>query len=279
MAKLDFVNWQNLVNATAPECTVPVAIISLDEAQERREKLIAHGIPADWVENHWSAKDTRALDDDEVARLVDLSSYTALVGAKLRMGRIGNALSQRDAMAAMAASGAPLVMVLEDDVGLVDPRSLDVLAHLLEPLHRYAHSGAAFMCHLGVQRRQRRRVQNRVVLETVSQATMPWILREAGPSPKIWRSHAFIMSSTAVQRLVAGETPMRTGADDYWQRSELGYFDRFFFAEPGLFFQDESSESLIEHSSAVGATDSRETMGQFTWRDAMRRLIAKRVTL
>lgn len=272
---LKIVNWSASHELAVNPEAVPVYVISLRSCSERRRKLIERGMPVEFVEEYWPAFDSRSLGADDVSMLVDILAYDRLIGGLPRAGRIGNAISQRAAMEHGVKSGARLSVILEDDAGLVAPHVFESLEGLLRPLHAFADKGAAFICHLGVQRSQRPKAVNRIVRGAKGGRAGRWIVRDAGRAPRIWRSHAYVISSAAIRRTLIGEAPLRTGADDFIQHFELGYFDHFFFVEPGLFYQDESSASTIEMAPSVGQTDSPQRMNRLSLKDRSRRFSAE----
>lgn len=273
---LRFLNWSAPTSEVAQPFSIPVAVISLPESADRRATLLENGFPREMVENFWPALDSRGFSHDELSSFVSLEAYDQLVGGLPRRGRTGNAISQRNAMAAMCESGAHAMLIFEDDAFAVAPEVFDLMADLLAPLYEHAVTGGAFICHLGVKRSQRRCGTNMILSRGALDFFSRWRLRDAGRSFNIWRSHAYLISRTAALRTIKGETPMRTGADDFGARYELGYFERFFFIEPGLFCQSELTESLIERASSAAGADSVREMAKLTVSDVLRRLNANR---
>lgn len=274
---LRFVNWSEAGSDRQSERTVPVAIISLDDAHERRRLMKEAGMPPAFVDGYWPARDLRNLDQADFAKYLDLESFDTLVGWTPSPGEIGCSVSHRDALDSISTCGAPLALIFEDDVRPVRSDAFGILATLLEPLYSYAESGAAFFCHLGVRRMARRKAVNLIVRDVSAGKHGHWIIRDSGPECRFYRAHAYILSNAAARRTVAGETPIRVGADHFSRRFRLGYFDRSLFVEPGLFTQDHNIPSYIREGAADA--DSMAEMDRLSLNDRLRRLLAQNVSL
>lgn len=101
---------------------VPVFVVSLARATERRERICAHLSDLGITYRLMDAIDGRTLSDDEVARVVK-------PGLRIHRGAIGCYLSHVEIYRRMIADDLPVALVLEDDARL-DPRCIAMLASL-----------------------------------------------------------------------------------------------------------------------------------------------------
>jgi len=275
----NLVNWSECDTLNSQTFNCASAIISLENAQDRRELLLQAGFPPRLVEKHWPATDFRGSDYEDISDQCSIDTLREVKGANPRIGTIGNAVSQRNALEYMLAAGADLCVVFEDDARPSSDQSFQILNQVLSMLAPAARAGNAFMCHLGVKRSQRPRNINLIVRGSWRFLSGRWIIRDGGTAENIWRSHAYIISREAARRRIAGEAKIRVGSDDFNVHMKLGYFDNFFYVEPGLFYQDTSLPSSIQAGNFAAKSDDANTMRRLKFKDFTRRITASRVEL
>ncbi|ARC89421.1 glycosyltransferase family 25 protein [Rhodovulum sp. MB263] len=173
--------------------------------------------------------------------------FARSIGRRPLPSEIGCALSHRRVLEWLANSDHPLALIFEDDARPADPRAFDVLPDLLKPVVEHGRQGASFILHLGVKRRRRPRNVNRVLAGCGVGFRHRWIVRDAGKDHNIWRAHAYVISREAARRTVAAETPIRTLADHFRNRSQ----EHLLFSEPGLFLQAPDLESTIDPTGVI----------------------------
>ncbi|MBL3608494.1 glycosyltransferase family 25 protein [Rhodovulum sulfidophilum] len=262
---------------------IPVALVSLDDATERRAALRQAGFPADWVEGYWPASDLRNADEAHLSEIADMEHFLRTMGRKPLPGELGCALSHRRILEWLTRSEFPLILIFEDDALPADPRSIDVLPELLAPFLDHGRKGAAFLLHLGVRRRQRPQNINRVLAGCGVGFWHRWILRDAGKDHNIWCTHAYVISREAARRTVAAETPIRNVADGFARRGQEGLHDHFLYSEPGLFLPAPEAGSMINPNGEIRRANRKKrkswkkpeqpnAMGKLKIMDRLRRL-------
>jgi hypothetical protein len=234
-----------LAASSAGEPVLPVAVISLPDQAERRQLLIERGLPASWLEPYWPATDLRKAKADELSDFVDVQAYPQFSGEPLRAAVVGCATSHRCLAKWLTTSAFPLLLILEDDVVLCtdDPGSsvMDVAEHLWQEAER----GESFVCHLGARPEQLEQSLRRPLNSSIPLLEDRRLWWHIDPRPTIWRAHAYLLSRSAAQQTVAREPQMRTVADDWIQRRDLGFLNRLYLAEPRIFRQDETITSTL----------------------------------
>lgn len=194
---------------------VPAAMLSLSVSTERRARQLLGGMPADLVEGYWPSTDLRTASKTALTEYADAEAFSRNIGRPPLPAEIGCAVSHRKAAAHLLAAGAPLMVLFEDDGQPVEPEAWEVLRGILSRLQAPAREGLSFLCHLGVPPRQRPRNINRILKPGKALQGHRWRLRDAGPAPKIWRAHAYVLSRAAAEGIVKTQSPVVTVADDF----------------------------------------------------------------
>jgi hypothetical protein len=224
---------------------LPVAVISLPDQVERRRLLIERGVPGVWVDPYWSATDLRAATSDQLAPFVDVQAYPQFSFEPLRAAVVGCATSHRLLAHWLAASGFPLLLVLEDDVlpSTADPSNavLEMANHLWPAAVR----GDSFVCHLGTRPEQLDQSLRRPLKHSAFTRNQRRLWWHIDPRPTIWRAHAYLLSRGAALRTVMNEPRMLSVADDWIRRRNLGLIDRLYLVDPCIFRQDETLTSTL----------------------------------
>lgn len=236
--------WSEAISSSA-ETVLPVAVISLADQLERRRLLLERGLPAGWLEPYWSATDLRTATTQELAAYVDVKAYPKFSGEPLRAAVVGCATSHRRLAQWLAGSDSPLLLVLEDDVvpSTVDPSTAVLeVARMLWPS---AVRGDSFVCHLGTRPEQLEQSLRRPLNLSASWRAERRLWWHIDPRPTIWRAHAYLLSRAAAQRAVMREPRMRSVADDWIRRRDLGLIDRLYLIDPAIFRQDETLSSTL----------------------------------
>ena len=232
---------------------VLVAIISLEDALDRRKALEARGIPAAWVKSFFPAVDMRKSTLTEALRYVDQRAVQEEYGRMLRPPEVGCALSHREVARILAMSAFDMLLVLEDDVSPVVPNFLDEVESKCEDLHKHAKNGAAFFCHLGCRfRPAMRKVKS--FYKDQSKYCQTKTFLHCDSDFDLWQTHAYIISKAAAIRICDEETPVKFLADDWSSKTNVGIFDQQFLCFPKIFDQDEGAPSSIQLKSAVAST-------------------------
>lgn len=224
---------------------LPVAIISLPDQHERRRLLIERGIPRVWVETYWPATDLRNADITALDDLVDVEAYPQFSGEQLRPAVVGCATSHRRLAQWLAATDLPLLLVLEDDVVPISSDIDSAVLDVVQQLGPAASRGEAFVCHLGTRPEQFEQSLRRPLKLSKPGQTSVQIWLHIDPRPTIWRAHAYLLSRGAALRSLEREKRMRTVADDWIRRRDLGLIDHLYLVSPRIFRQDETLVSTL----------------------------------
>lgn len=224
---------------------LPVAVISLPDQSERRRLLTERGVPAGWLHPYWSASDLRTATAQELAAFVDLDAYPTFSGEPLRAAVVGCATSHRHLAQWLSATSFPLLLVLEDDVvpNITDPGA--AVLEVARQLWPAAVRGDSFVCHLGTKPEQLDQSLRRPLKRPANCQAEPCLWWHIDPRPTIWRAHAYLISRGAAQQTVELEPRMRSVADDWILRRDLGLIDRLYLIQPRIFCQDESLPSTL----------------------------------
>lgn len=225
---------------------VPVLLISLPDQQQRREALLARGLPPEWVAAPFPAIDQRGAVV-EALRVGALDpTFSIGAGRSLLAGEIGCAMSHRQAALWLAGSRYDLALVLEDDAAPQDSDWLVKSVAVARALLPHAGSGAAFVCLLGARPEQADTALRRAVVWRGSTPQGPQLFEHIDPGRTLWRAHAYMISRGAAERTRAREVRIATLADDWGARLRLGLIDALFYTRPVLIAQDEEIRSTID---------------------------------
>lgn len=231
---------------------VPVLLISLEDQEVRRKKLVRRGLPKRWVQNTFPAVDLRGATEAQKAEVANLSALHRFYRRPLRASEVGCALSHREAARWLVGSRYSMALVLEDDVIPQSSQWLTQLSALSKALLHHASSGASFVFHLGVRCDQTDGAIVRQVVwsSKVVPEIIPKVFLHSDPGRNLWRAHAYLISRAAAERSTMKEQKILTLADDWGRRRNLGLFDELFFTEKAILGQDEEIESTIDPERA-----------------------------
>lgn len=241
---------------------VPVAVISLPDATGRRAALVQRGIPADFVNGFWPARDMRDVADPE------LHSYREYHDIKERYGRapvsaeLGCFFSHSAVIRWLAEQDKfSQAVVFEDDVVPESSRCLDALRDLAGALAGPADSGAPFICHLGPRPGDWRGAFTRRI--SIAGSTVPGVnlVDFVDKTAGLWRAHAYIISREAAQRYVEATRRSAFLADD-WRFITDQTMSRMILVTPRLFAQDEEADSTIDPERERALRNSEKDFGK-----------------
>ncbi len=226
------------------DSSIPVALISLTEASNRRDVLRGRGVPQAWLQNYWSGIDMRrenysSLDNYSLRRIIERRTSRTL-----RVGEVGCALSHLAVQRWLAVSEFPMALVLEDDIVPKTEDWINDLEDIARAFISHAKSGSAFICHLGPPAYVDGGAISRSVRFSGSQPKIN-ILLHTDPVRTIWRAQAYFISREAAIRSLKLEQKVMTLADDWCERRRLKLIDEIFFVRPMLIGQDEDIPSQI----------------------------------
>nr|WP_295710033.1 glycosyltransferase family 25 protein [uncultured Halomonas sp.] len=237
---------------------IPVAIISLEEAQSRRSTLIERGFPTDLVNGFWPACDMRGLPDSalhsykeyfDIKRIYGRPPVSAELGCLFSHTAIIKWLAEQDVVSS--------VIIFEDDVVLDESNGFEGLTQLAEGLSGFAKSGKPYICHLGLKKEQWKFALTRKILTEFSLRHEQDLFNLVDSKSKIWRAHAYIISKRAAKQYL--EMVDKTGflADD-WKFIISQTSAKFIFVTPPMFTQDEEVVSTIDPNKERELVNSQQ---------------------
>lgn len=226
---------------------VPVAIISLADAEGRRKTLIDRGFSPELVNGFWPACDMRGVPDS------DLRSYSQYNDIKQRYARppvsaeLGCLLSHRAIVKWLSEQDVvSQVIVFEDDVLPATYSSFENLCDLSDSLSKYANAGNPFICHLGPRPEQwKSAIARKVTTTSCSGFSGVDLFELVDKKAGLWRAHAYIISKDAADRYTKYINGAGFLADD-WQFIVNKTMSKMILVSPSLFTQDEDVESTID---------------------------------
>jgi len=224
---------------------IPVCLISLTDAAERRDRLVARGVPRHWVEHYYEATDLRNVPDSAAQGYVEEKVILSRYGRRLRSPEIGCAASHMSAYQWIAASKFDLMLILEDDIVPSSDAHLEHLHSICDVLYPLARAGMSFICHLGTRDRYFQIGSYRRI--KYSGTTMPsteLVLHSNGKA-SVWSSHAYLVSRTAA-KCIAGDGAIKYVADDFGSMNIDGVIGRVFLAKPKIYDWDKATLSSIQ---------------------------------
>lgn len=251
VTEVTFHSWSEINEQPKPEILldtvrIPVAIISLADQHDRRQKLSERGIPTGWINNYWPGTDLRQASDEDLAIKLGRDGYA--FDPRWPSSVIGCALSHGQVAEWLVREGYPLMLVLEDDAVPASLDFLQSLRDLADSLLPAALAGDSFICHLGARPEQMRVTYTRSV-KTKTEFKGPCSLRlNVDPRPTLWRAHAYLISLNAAKNSARRHLQLLTVADDWCARAEKGFFKKLYVVTPAVFLQDEVATSTLDHS-------------------------------
>ena len=102
-----------------------------------------------------------------------------------------------------------------------------------------------FVCHLGTRPDQLEQSLRRPLSLSAPLQEARRIWCHIDPRPTVWRAHAYLLSRGAARRIAAREPLMRSVADDWIRRRDLGLIKRLYLIDPRIFGQDETLTSTL----------------------------------
>lgn len=226
------------------ECRIPVAVISLKDAAERRDVLIERGVPEAWIENYWIGTDMRSESYESLDKYACKKEIEDRNNRPLRSGEVGCAMSHFSVQRWLAGSEYSMALILEDDIIPITEGWMQDLEEVGKALLPHARAGGAFICHLGAPAYVWETTIKRSVRFSGAQPRTK-VLLHADPDRTIWRAHAYFVSRPAALRSLALEPKIMTLADDWNERRRVKLIDEIFFTLPALIGQDEEIASQI----------------------------------
>jgi hypothetical protein len=241
-------SWSDPVFATPAAArihhAIPVAILSLANAEVRRQRLLCRGLPYGWVNGYWPATDMRHATSATIQACFAGSAWPRpdpLWPAPV----VGCALSHGEAARWQASHQLPLMLVLEDDVIPASPDWQTSLLQALKLLLKPARQGSAFVCHLGPRPEQLQHTITRPLAATRSWHRPSRLSLITDPRPTLWRGHAYLISWAAACRTGLPHNQLAAVADDWHRRTQLRLVDRVYVRNAPLFLQDEQTPSNL----------------------------------
>ncbi|WLE98262.1 MAG: glycosyltransferase family 25 protein [Candidatus Electrothrix communis] len=227
--------------------TLPVALISLEDQDERRNLLKKNKIPSVWVDNYFKASDCRLATQFQLSSFADIKTLEKLVERKILPSEIGCALSHRKASDWLAASKFDLLLVLEDDIIPEQSDFEDQLIKIALSFQAIARKGLAFIVHLGASEGQTTHALTRRVWRVTDQRLLARsnIFMHIDPDKTLWRAHAYLISKGAAIQAQELGPKLSMLADDWGEYRKKGILDAIFYCNPKLFKQDQEIPSTI----------------------------------
>lgn len=226
--------------------SVPLAIISLPEAETRRDALIVDGFPADWVVNYWPATDMRSAEQADLEELDMYRRIKQKYGRVILPGEIGCLLSH---MAAIKwfyeESAADFLVVFEDDILPTRPDFVGKLSELVTFFSKSELKEKAFICHLGPRPTQWKSSFSRKIFSAVFADSEMAIYQHIDNQRGLWRAHAYIVSREAAARYSSHSYSVDFLADDWLKIKKKLAIDLLFVA-PRIFSQNTTFGSMID---------------------------------
>jgi glycosyl transferase family 25 len=238
--------WASSKRELSMDGVVPVAIISLRDGENRRSRLLAAGLPMEWVEDFFPATDLRTGGRVRIDELSDPNRVVLRYRRRLSPGEVGCALSHKAVYTSFLASRCPLALVLEDDsipeVGFLE-RVTSLAAELMSP----AESGKSFVCNVGLPKSYTQgHVVRPVRLDSRKNGTTNQILEHLDPRFDLWRANAYFISRRAAEDILGDEPRVDVVADDWSARRRRGTVKHLLLTEDAVFAQDGETQSTID---------------------------------
>jgi len=241
---------------------IPIAIISLNDAADRRESLIESGFPPEWVRGYWPATDMRNTPQEEVMQNDAYIKMKKTYGRDILPGEMGCLFSHRSVINWFAEhSEASLLVIFEDDVIPMNSNSYNKLAALTSFLDIKAKSGSAFMCHLGPRRSQWEKSFSRKIYSSELRSNDLGLYYHFKENCNMWLAHAYIISKEAAIRYSRSSICPDFLADD-WNRITRQSDISFLSVVPGLFTQTDIASSSIDPGGLRAGSSSNSNSAE-----------------
>lgn len=223
--------------------SVPVALISLPDMVDRRQKLLEHGVPTEWVANFFKASDMRLESSASALSFVDRQVFRSHYGFDLSSAQVGCALSHRRVAEWLTRSPYRMCLVLEDDIIPRSKEYLTQISSIARAFDAHSRNGAKFIVHFGVEGHWHQRVIKRKV--TGEFPSDLEIYLHTDTSTGLWYTHAYLLSRGAAKSIAQREKRLISNVDDWRYRRELGLIDEIFYTQPPIFSQNAELQSTI----------------------------------
>lgn len=223
---------------------LPVAIISIISAFERREVLLENKIPADWVKKFFPAIDFRGMELDDVHAQTDKDYFFRRYGGLLSPAQVGCARSHYEVARWLEESRHDMILVLEDDVIPLGGDFLNRVWEVADQFRPKAKEGVNFIVHLGVSDRWHQKVTHRKLVLPKHLQSRYFLYTDI--SAGLWYAHAYILSRAAAESILCKERKLKSNVDDWLFRRQLGIIDYIFYCQPCIFGQNQSLASTLE---------------------------------
>jgi len=228
---------------------VPVAIISLADAEGRRKTLIDRGFSPELVNGFWPACDMRGTPDSDLQSHSQYHDIKELYGRPPISAELGCFFSHSAIVEWLSVQeSVSQVVVFEDDVVPEMARSLDSLIEVAGALSVPEESGMPLICHLGPRAEQCRAALARRVSVSGHEGLGIEILDLIDKKARLWRAHAYIINKAAAKKYTELAKGSGFLADD-WRFIADQTQSKLVFLNPPFFSQDEEVESTIDPSN------------------------------
>ncbi|MBA6414061.1 glycosyltransferase family 25 protein [Parahaliea sp. F7430] len=234
---------------------VPVAIVSLDDASNRRSTLIKRGFDSELVEYYWPACDMRNISACDLRTRKEYFDFKNTYKRPPIPAELGCFFSHSQIIKWFTKQNSPSQLIIfEDDVIPSNPRAFKQLADLASCLSEAAYSGHTYILHLGVRPEQLKLpLLRRISKKTINVPGLQ-LFDLADKTSEIWRSHAYIISKSAAIKYqdVTHDTVIL--ADD-WRFIMNTTKCKLLIAQPALFTQIDPSLARQSESNFTFYSD------------------------
>ena len=250
----------NSVAALVP-APIAVAVLSLPDCGDRRQRLLQRGLPATWVVRYWPADDRRHMRPDKQATVFDKDAAWRRYRRLWRGSELGCALSHRSALRAFLAGSSRLLLVLEDDVIPTTESIETALNQLVRPMLQARPQ--PLLCHLGPRPEHLDPADLRSLRLHVPGHPRFSLRVHQNRNRPLWRAHAYLISREAARRCLALEPAgVSLLADDWQARRQAGALGLLLVADPPLFRQDDATASTQQEPIPASASPPLRSLWQ-----------------
>ena len=228
---------------------IPAFIISLEEAEHRRQVLRDTSIPSSWVDNYFRGSYLANKTVIELKKFYDEEQFENLYKRQIMGGEIGCALSHANVATEIANNKIEVALVLEDDIDLDSGQKLYLLK-VYNKLQVMSRAGQNFICHLG---------NDEILVGEVvklSEGNVSWtnssIFEIDFKQNPIWTTHAYFINVGAANYLKENKNPVKCIADDWKTLSNHNVNFKVLYCDP-IFSQLDDVVSTIGMRNINGA--------------------------
>lgn len=224
---------------------LPVCIISLKEANSRRNLLHKRGFSEELLSNYFPATDLRFSGHTLVQCYVDRDTSTQRYGRELRPAEVGCALSHMNAYKWLVSSPHHLMLILEDDVIPLSDNHLEEVKLICQALTPLIKNNVSFVCHLGIQESYFQSGYSRPVKFSPEQGHIPGLVLHNDKGRSVWLAHAYLISSPAAAKIIQFGK-VKYLADDFLAFQKCGAIQRILISKAAIYKQDHALESTVQ---------------------------------